>query len=121
MAATAIPIPGLAPCNPPPPAQPQHASGGNPPASALQSFRASESGSQAESAGTSEPPYQISSEDLVTVSSFKPSVHVMSTKTRPKRVGIVGSDGKTHTFLLKVSCMLDLSASQADASHIKQG
>lgn len=38
----------------------------------------------------------------VTVASFKPAVHVMSTKTRPKRLGIVGSDGKTYTFLLKV-------------------
>ena len=55
MAATAIPIPGLAPCNPAPPSQ--HASGGTLPAS--------EPGLQAESAGASEPPYQISSADLV--------------------------------------------------------
>ena len=100
MASTAIPIPGLSPCNPAPPTQ--HASGGTLPAS--------ESGLQAESAGASEPPYQISSADLVTVSSFKPSVHVMSTKTRPKRIGIVGSDGRTYTFLLKVPCSLILSA-----------
>lgn len=87
MASTAIPIPGLVPCNPIPPSHPH---GG------LSSALASES------AGASEPPYQVSSADLVTVSSFKPSVHVMSTKTRPKRIGMVGSDGRTYTFLLKV-------------------
>lgn len=115
MAATAIPIPCLAPCNPPPPAQPQHASGGT--SQALPS----QAGLQAESIGTSGLAYQISSADLVTVSSFKPSVHVMSTKTRPKRIGIVGSDGRTYTFLLKVSCLLILSACYADASYYKQG
>lgn len=47
----------------------------------------------------------------VTVASFKPAVHVMSTKTRPKRLGMVGSDGKTYTFLLKVGhCLTTLQA-----------
>ena len=95
LAATAIPIPGLIPCHPPPPSHPHHA-----PLSVF-SASASETCSQA---GTSDPPpYQISTADLVTVASFKPSVHVMSTKTRPKRIGIVGSDGRTYTFLLKVN------------------
>ena len=57
---------------------------------------------EAESAWGSQEPHQVSSADLVTVSSFKHAVHVMSTKTRPKRIGIVGSDGRTYTFLLKV-------------------
>lgn len=98
MAATAIPIPGLIPCNPLPPSHPHYASAG------IFSASASEAPPQAdESANTSNlPPYQISSAEIVTVSSFKAPVHVMSTKTRPKRIGIVGSDGKTYTFLLKV-------------------
>ena len=95
MAATAIPIPGLIP---PPPSLPHHASVGS------FSGSASETHPQAELAVAPDPPpYQISSADLITVSSFKPSVHVMSTKTRPKRMGIVGSDGRTYTFLLKVN------------------
>ena len=97
MAATTVPIPGLIPCNPLPPSHLHQASVG------VFSASASETRPHAESAGAHGlPAYQISSADLVTVSSFKPSVHVMSTKTRPKRIGMVGSDGRTYTFLLKV-------------------
>ena len=105
MTATAIPIPGLVPCNPLPPSHPHHASVGTFSASSSE-----ESGSQAESAGAPDRPYQVSSADLVTVSSFKPAVHVMSTKTRPKRIGIVGSDGRTYTFLLKVRLLISSSS-----------
>ena len=94
MAATAIPIPGLVPINPFLPSHSHQGSRG--------AFPSSPSDTQAESDTLAQKPYQISSTDLVTVSSFKASVHVMSTKTRPKRIGIIGSDGRTYTFLLKV-------------------
>ena len=95
LAATAVPIPGLTPAHPLPPTYPQYPSGM--PTSISGSLQQSEPGASAAE------PYQISSADLVTVASFKPSVHVMSTKTRPKRIAMLGSDGRTYTFLLKVS------------------
>ena len=95
LAATFVPIPGLTPAHPLPPTHLQYPSGRLP--SSCGSLQQPEPGASA--AG----PYQISSADLVTVASFKPSVHVMSTKTRPKRIAMLGSDGRTYTFLLKVS------------------
>lgn len=53
-------------------------------------------------APTRAQPHSRQQFEAVTVAGFKPAVHVMSTKTRPKRIGLVGSDGKTYTFLLKV-------------------
>lgn len=95
LAATIVPIPGLTSTHPLPPTHPQYPSG----------MPHSSSGSlqQPEQDPSIAEPYQISSADLVTVASFKPSVHVMSTKTRPKRIAMLGSDGRTYTFLLKVS------------------
>ncbi|KAL0054989.1 hypothetical protein WJX82_005498 [Trebouxia sp. C0006] len=93
LAATLIPIPGLTPAHPLPPTHPQYPSGRPIPSSG--SVQPPEPGISAAE------PYQISSADVVTVASFKPSVHVMSTKTRPKRIAMLGSDGRTYTFLLK--------------------
>jgi PI-3-kinase-related kinase SMG-1 len=95
LAATLIPIPGLTPAHPLPPTHPQYPSGRPIPSSG--------SVQQPEPGISAAEPYQISSADVVTVASFKPSVHVMSTKTRPKRIAMLGSDGRTYTFLLKVS------------------
>lgn len=104
MASTAIPIPGLVPINPFPPSHTHQGS---------QGATAFDTPSQAQFERHSQKPYQISSADLVTLSSFKASVHVMSTKTRPKRIGIIGSDGRTYTFLLKVCLTLPLQRSCA--------
>lgn len=49
----------------------------------------------------------------VTIAGFKPAVHVMSTKTRPKRLSLLGSDGKTYTFLLKVTPISDKKRAEA--------
>ncbi|KAL0019463.1 hypothetical protein WJX77_007420 [Trebouxia sp. C0004] len=95
LAATLVPIPGLTPAHPLPPAHPQYPSSMPLPTSGSLRQPAPEPGASAAE------PYQISSADLVTVASFKPSVHVMSTKTRPKRIAMLGSDGRTYTFLLK--------------------
>ena len=103
LAATPIPIPGLTPSTPFPPPHPHHRSLGSCSASVFES--APSAGSNASASG----PYQISSAELVTVANFKPSVHVMSTKTRPKRIGMLGSDGRTYTFLLKVMHLCILS------------
>jgi len=40
--------------------------------------------------------------DAVTVEAVAGDVVVLATKTRPKRLRLLGSDGRTHTFLLKV-------------------
>ncbi|XP_022748650.1 serine/threonine-protein kinase SMG1-like isoform X2 [Durio zibethinus] len=38
---------------------------------------------------------------IVTIASFSEEVTILSTKTKPKKLVIVGSDGKTYTYLLK--------------------
>lgn len=40
-------------------------------------------------------------EGLVTVSSFGEQVTILSTKTKPKKLALLGSDGHKHTYLLK--------------------
>ena len=91
LAASPIPVPGLTP-----------AQASKAPSSHKSTSNASEA--------TQSLPYQISSAELVTVAAFKQSVHVMSTKTRPKRIGMIGSDGRTYTFLLKVrECQTSLA------------
>jgi phosphatidylinositol kinase/protein kinase (PI-3 family) len=37
----------------------------------------------------------------IKIQSFLPKVDIMSSKERPKKIGIVGTDGKTYNFLLK--------------------
>ncbi|XVE67428.1 hypothetical protein DITRI_Ditri08aG0160200 [Diplodiscus trichospermus] len=38
---------------------------------------------------------------IVTIASFSEQVTILSTKTKPKKLVILGSDGKTYTYLLK--------------------
>ena len=37
----------------------------------------------------------------VTVACFGPKIEILSTKTRPKKLTLIGSDGKSYCFLLK--------------------
>ena len=39
----------------------------------------------------------------VTIDKFGPTVEILRTKTKPKKLTMVGSDGRTYTFLLKGS------------------
>lgn len=38
----------------------------------------------------------------VVIEAFLPMLHVLHTKTRPKRLAVLGSDGKQYKYLLKV-------------------
>ena len=49
-----------------------------------------------------EVPQTLVAGALVTVAGFGQQVHIMSTKTRPKKLSLLGSDGKSYNFLLKV-------------------
>ncbi|KAK4754896.1 hypothetical protein SAY87_008653 [Trapa incisa] len=42
-----------------------------------------------------------SSQGIVTISSFSGQVMILSTKTKPKKINIMGSDGQKYTYLLK--------------------
>ena len=48
---------------------------------------------------------QFESAAVRTIQSFTPDVHCLHTRTRPKKIGMTGSDGKSYTFLLKVSTL----------------
>ena len=54
------------------------------------------------SAESPEVPQTLVAGALVTVTGFGRQVHIMSTKTRPKKLSLLGSDGKSYNFLLKV-------------------
>ena len=65
---------------------------------------------QLRSAGSSpaegwEAPPTLVAGALVTVAGFGRQVHIMSTKTRPKKLSLLGSDGKSYNFLLKVRAL----------------
>ena len=49
----------------------------------------------------SSPPTMGVSRSEVRIQSFVPSIAVISSKQRPRKILIVGSDGNEHTFLLK--------------------
>lgn len=42
-----------------------------------------------------------SSQGIITISSFSEQVVILSTKTKPKKINIMGSDGQKYTYLLK--------------------
>lgn len=44
----------------------------------------------------------VSHPGILTIASFGDHVTVLTTKTRPKRLRMGGSDGATYSFLLKV-------------------
>ncbi|HLD77917.1 MAG TPA: PIKK family serine/threonine-protein kinase, partial [archaeon] len=50
------------------------------------------------------------SETVVTVASWAPQVTVLASKTRPKKIELIGSDGLSYQFLLKASEDLRLDA-----------
>lgn len=52
----------------------------------------------------------VASEPVVTVASWAPQVTVLASKTRPKKIELVGSDGRPYRFLLKTSEDLRLDA-----------
>lgn len=39
--------------------------------------------------------------DLVTIQAFEPAVAILPTKTKPKKIKLIGSDGKRYAYLLK--------------------
>ena len=47
-------------------------------------------------------PHVTQQSGQLTIASFGPSVGVLSSKTRPKKLQAVASDGSRHNFLLKV-------------------
>lgn len=51
------------------------------------------------------PGTYIAGEPLVTIAAFAPQLHVISSKQRPRKLTIHGSDGAEYMFLLKVGCL----------------
>jgi FKBP12-rapamycin complex-associated protein len=47
------------------------------------------------------PGTYLSGVKVVKIASFKTNLSVMTSKQRPRRLGIVGSDGKDYSYLLK--------------------
>ncbi|PVV01454.1 hypothetical protein BB560_004126 [Smittium megazygosporum] len=47
------------------------------------------------------PGFYSPNKPIVCIQSFNPHIYIYSSKQRPRRVQILGSDGKTYTFLLK--------------------
>ena len=63
------------------------------------------------------PGTYIAGEPVVTIAAFAPQLHVITSKQRPRKLTIHGSDGAEYVFLLKVApstycvaCMLLVSA-----------
>lgn len=48
------------------------------------------------------PGTYIIGEAMVTIGSFKSQLHVITSKQRPRKLTIIGSDGAEYMFLLKV-------------------
>lgn len=48
------------------------------------------------------PGTYIAGEPLVTIAAFAPQLHVITSKQRPRKLTIHGSDGAEYMFLLKV-------------------
>lgn len=49
------------------------------------------------------PGTYLSGEPVVTIAAFAPQLHVITSKQRPRKLTIHGSDGAEYVFLLKVS------------------
>ena len=49
------------------------------------------------------PGTYIAGEPVVTIAAFAPQLHVITSKQRPRKLTIHGSDGAEYVFLLKVS------------------
>ena len=48
------------------------------------------------------PGTYIAGEPVVTIAAFAPQLHVITSKQRPRKLTIHGSDGAEYVFLLKV-------------------
>lgn len=54
------------------------------------------------------PGTYIAGEPVVTIAAFAPQLHVITSKQRPRKLTIHGSDGAEYMFLLKASMILPL-------------
>lgn len=50
--------------------------------------------------------YEANTDQVVKIASFAPSLSIMSTKQRPRKLSMFASDGKEYTFLLKGSSLI---------------
>ena len=50
------------------------------------------------------PGTYIAGEAVVTIAAFAPQLHVITSKQRPRKLTIHGSDGAEYMFLLKACC-----------------
>jgi len=74
------------------------------------------------------PGTYIAGEPVVTIAAFAPQLHVITSKQRPRKLTIHGSDGAEYVFLLKVShhdlarskCFLRLSPSSLQPAQLNQ-
>jgi FKBP12-rapamycin complex-associated protein len=48
--------------------------------------------------------YEAHTDEVVKIASFAPSLSVIMSKQRPRKLSMFGSDGKEYTFLLKGTC-----------------
>ena len=62
--------------------------------------------------GTDQCAFKAYKEDPVMLSSFQPKVTIMHSKEKPKKIGIIGSDGLVYNFLLKCDKHGDLRKEQ---------
>lgn len=60
------------------------------------------------------PGTYLAGEPVVTISAFAPQLHVITSKQRPRKLTIHGSDGAEYMFLLKACTALDLPACDAN-------
>ena len=68
------------------------------------------------------PGTYIAGEPVVTIAAFAPQLHVITSKQRPRKLTIHGSDGAEYVFLLKVSQLpLPRLAGIRQQSHYKKG
>lgn len=59
--------------------------------------------------------------EIVTVTAFDKQVHILATKTKPKKLTMVGSDGQSYTYLLKGHEDLRLDARIMQLLHVVNG
>ncbi len=58
------------------------------------------------------PGTYIAGEPLVTIAAFAPTLHVISSKQRPRKLTIHGGDGAEYMFLLKVPAVKEGDSTQ---------
>ena len=63
------------------------------------------------------PGTYIAGEPVVTIAAFAPQLHVITSKQRPRKLTLHGSDGAEYMFLLKASMIHPLAS---DMGHPAQ-